>query len=138
MKTVRKAVNKASGLFITAGHIRHFYPTQPASVKSLADERDRNRRLNPDDEPLNDLNKQIQKLVVKDKRTKWQTAVEKCDHRTGISHLWRHVMGRSGKKSHNSPNKGVRFADTPYLDPKKIANKFAHQYMSPVKVQQRN
>ena len=39
-KTNRKAVNKASGLFIPAGRILHFQPTLPASAKSLADERD--------------------------------------------------------------------------------------------------
>ena len=55
-KTFRKAVNKASGLFIPAGRIQHF---QPASAKSLADERDRKRGLNPADETLSDLNKHI-------------------------------------------------------------------------------
>ena len=44
-KTFRKAANKASGLFIPAGRIRHFQPTLLASDKSLADERDRMRRL---------------------------------------------------------------------------------------------
>ena len=75
-KTLRKAVNKASGLFIPVGCIQHFQSTLPASAKSLADERDRKRGLNPADETLNDLNKQIQKLVVEDKRTKWQSAVD--------------------------------------------------------------
>ena len=83
-KTFRKAVNKASGLFIPAGRSRHFQPTLPASANSLADDRDRKRGLNPADETLNYLNKQIPKLVVDDKRTKWQSTVEKCDHRTGI------------------------------------------------------
>ena len=91
-KTFRKAVNKASGLFITAGRIQHLQPNLPASAKSLADERDRKRGLNPVDETLNDLNKQIPKLVAEDKRTKWQSAIDKCDHRTGISHLWRHAL----------------------------------------------
>ena len=59
-KTFRKAVNKASGLLIPAGRIQHFQPSLPATVKSLADERDRKRGLNPADETLNDLNKQIQ------------------------------------------------------------------------------
>ena len=103
----------------------------PASAKSLADERDRNRGLHPVEETLKDLNKQIKKLVVEDKRTKWQSAVDKCDNGTGISHLWRFVNGLSGKKPHNSPNKGVRFADTTYLDTKKINNKFAHRCIPP-------
>ena len=60
-KTFRKAVNKASYLFIPTGRIQYFQPTLPASAKSLADERDRKRRLNPTDEALNDLNKQIKK-----------------------------------------------------------------------------
>ena len=123
-KTFRKAVNKASGLFIPAGRIHHFQPTLPASVKSLADERDRNRQLNPAEEILNDLHKQIQKLVVEDKRTKWQSAVDKCDHQTGILHPWRIAKGLISKQPHNSPNKGVLFADNTYLDPKMIANKF--------------
>ena len=130
-KTFRKAVNKASGLFISAGRIQHFQPTLSVSVKSLADERDGKRGLNPTDEILNNLNKQIQKLVGEDKRTKWQSAVDKCDHRTGTSHLWRHGKGLSGKQPHNSPNNGVRFADKTYLDPKMIANKFAHQFTPP-------
>ena len=52
-------------------------------------------------------------------------------HRTGISHLWRLVNGLCGKQTYNSPNKGVRFADKTYLDPKIIANKFAHQFTPP-------
>ena len=123
-KSIRKAVNKASGLFIPDGHLQHFQPTLPASAKSLADERDRKHGLNPADKTLNDPNKQIQKLVVENKRTKWQSAVDKCDHRTGISHLWQLVKGLSGKQLHNSPNKGARCAKKTYLDPKMIANKF--------------
>ena len=89
-------MNKAIGLFIPAIRIQRFQPTLSASAKSLADERDRKRGLNPADETLNDLNNHIQKLVMEDKRTKWQSAVDKCDHLTGISHLWRLVMGLSG------------------------------------------
>ena len=109
-KTFRKAVIKASGLFIPAGRIRHFQPTLPAPAKSLTDERDRRRRLNPTNEILHNLSKQIQKLVVEGKQTKWQSSIDKCDHRTGISHLWRLVKGLSDQQPHNSPNKGVRFA----------------------------
>ena len=65
-KTFRKAVNIAIGLFIPAGRIQHFQPTLPASAKSLADVRDRIREQNLADETINDLNKQIQKLVVED------------------------------------------------------------------------
>ena len=64
---------------------------------------------------------------MEDKPIKWQSVVDKCDHRTGIVHLWRLVKGLSSEKSYNLPNKGVRFADKTYLFPKKIANKFAHQ-----------
>ena len=51
-KTIRNAVNKASGLFIPAVRIQHFQPNLPAPAKSLADERDRMRRVNPADETL--------------------------------------------------------------------------------------
>ena len=80
---------------------------------------------------LNDRQKQIQKLVVIDKRTKWQSAVDKCDHRTGISHPWGLVKGLCGKQPHNSSNKAARFADKTYLDPNMIANNFAHQFSPP-------
>ena len=60
-KTIRKAVNKASGLFIPAGNFQQFHSTMPASATSFPDERDRKRGINPTDETLNDLNKQIQK-----------------------------------------------------------------------------
>ena len=46
-KTFRKAVKKASGIFIAAGRIRHFQPTLQASALSFADERGRECRLNP-------------------------------------------------------------------------------------------
>ena len=117
-------MNKASGLFIPAGRIQHLQPTLPASATSLADERDRKRGLNTADETLIDLNKQIQKLVLDDKRTKWQSAFDKCDHRTGISHIWRLAKGLSGKQPNNSLNKGDRITDNTYLDPKMIVNKF--------------
>ena len=129
--TFRKAVSNASGLFIPADRIQHLQPTLSASVKSLADEREKKRGLNPAEEALNDLNKQIQKLVVEDKRTKWQSAVDKCNHRAGISRLWRVVKGISGKTTNNSPNPGVRFADNTYLDPKMTTNNFAHQFTPP-------
>ena len=54
-------MNKSGGLFIPADRIQRFQPTLPASVKSLADERDRKRGLNHTDKALNDLNKQIKK-----------------------------------------------------------------------------
>ena len=124
-------MNKGIYLVIPAGRIQLFQPTLLASAKSFADERGRKRGLNPADETLNDLNKQIQILVVEDKRTKWQSAVDKCGHRTGMSHIWRLVRGLGGKQPHNSPNKGVRFADKTYLDHKMIANKFAYQFTPP-------
>ena len=65
---------------------------------------------------------------MEDKRTKWQSVVDTCGHRTGISHLWRLVQGLGGKQPHNSPNIGFRFADKTYLDPKMIASKFVHQF----------
>ena len=104
-KTFRKAENKAIGIFILAGRIWHFQPTLLASAKSLADGRDRRRRQNA-------------QLVVEDKRGKWQSAVDICDHRTAISHLMRFIKGLSGKTQHNSLNKGVRFAVAYYIDSK--------------------
>ena len=124
-------MNKASGLFIPAGRIQLFQSTLPASAKSRTDERGRKRGLSLTDKTLSKLNKQIKKLVVEDKRTKWQSAIDKCDHRTDISYIWRLVMGLCCKQPYNSSNKGVRFANKTYLDPKVIANKFAHQFTSP-------
>ena len=104
------------------------HTTLLASATSLANELNRKRRLNPADEALNDLSKQIQKLVVENKLTTWHSVVVKCDHRTGLSNLCLLVKGLCGKKPHSSPNRGVRFADKTYLDPKMIANKIAHQF----------
>ena len=68
---------------------------------------------------------------MEDKRTKWQSAVDKCDNRTGISHKWRLFKGLSGKKNAQIANRGVRNADQTYIDCKIIANKFAHQFTPP-------
>ena len=130
-KKFRKAVNKASGLFILTGRIQLFHPTLPASANSLADDRDRKRGLNPTDETLNDLNKQMHNLVVEEKRTKWQSAIDKCDHRTGISHLLRLVNGLSENNRKARQAFGIRFSEMTYLCPKMIANKFDHQFTSP-------
>ena len=115
-------MNKASDLFIPAGRIQHFQPTLPASAKSLADERDKKRRLNPANkilskqtDPKTGGGRQANQMAIR---------VDKCDHRTGISHLWRLVQGLSGKQSYNSPNIGVWFADKIYIDHKMIANQF--------------
>ena len=126
-----KAVNKASGLFIPTGRIQQFHPTLPTSAKSLADNRNRKSGLNLADETLNDLDKQIQKLMAEDKRTKLQSAVDKCEHRAGISHLRRLVKDLSGKQPLNSPNKVVRYADMTNRDPKMIVSKFAYQFTPP-------
>ena len=60
-KTFRKAVHRASSLYIPAGRIQHFQPTLPASAMSLTDQPDRKRRLNPADKMLNDINKLMKK-----------------------------------------------------------------------------
>ena len=99
----------ASDLFTLTGRIQHIQPTQPASAKSLADERDRKRALCSIDERHNDLNKQFQNLVVEGKRIKWHSSVDKCDHLAGISHLCRLAKGLSSKKLHNALNKVVRY-----------------------------
>ena len=98
VKTYRKAVNKASGLFNPVGRIRNLQPTLPTSEKSFAYGQDRKRRISPTDGMLSDLNRQSHKLEVVDKRTTWQSADAKYDHRTGISHQRRLVNGLSGKK----------------------------------------
>ena len=41
------------------------------------------------------------------------------------------VKGLRGKKLHYLPNMVVRYTDKTYLEPKKIANKFAHQFTPP-------
>ena len=94
--TFRKAVNMASGLFIPAGRIRHFQQTLPASTKSLADERD--RKLNPADEALNDLNKQIQLWWWKKSEPNGIPPSTNATIEEGISHLCRFVKGLRGKK----------------------------------------
>ena len=48
-----------------------------------------------------------------------------------LSHLWQLAKGLNGNRPHNSPNKGIRFADKTYLDPKMIDNKLAHQFTPP-------
>ena len=127
-KTFRKAMIKASGLNIPPSRIQHFQPSLPASAKSLSDERGRCRGLYPADESLNDLNKLILNLMLEDKRTKCQSAVDNCIHRADISHPWRPVKGLRGIKPHYSPNVGVRFIDKTYLDLKIIAIEFAQQF----------
>ena len=89
------------------------------------------RRLNPVDETLNHLNKQIQKTGCGRQANQMTIGRRQMRHRTDKSHLWRLVKSLSAKKPHNSPNKGVRFADKTYLDPRKIANTFAHQFTPP-------
>ena len=77
------------------------------------------------------LSKQIQKLVVEDQRPIWQSVVDKCDHRTGITHPRRLVRDLSGKiRTTRLQGRPVR-EHVIYLDPKMISNKFVLQFTPP-------
>ena len=93
-------------------------PTNPAGISQIA-----RRWTRP-----KTRTKSRRRNAQRSKQTDWKTdggrnanlmaiRVSNCDHRTGISHLWRHVRVLSGKQPHNSPNKGVLFADKTYVDP---------------------
>ena len=115
-----------------SGRPHSSHPTNSAGISQIA------CRLTRSKAPTNSLRRNAQrsrqkdpKQAEEDKRSKWQSSVDKCDHRTATSHIWRLVKGLSGKKTHNSTNKGVRFAEKAHPITNKIANKLAHQFTPP-------
>ena len=124
-KTFRKAVNKASGLFIPARSIQHFQPTLPASAKSLADERDqktqtkscrRNAQRSKQTDPKTGGGRQANKMAIRSRQSNRHIAsMAACKRQTTAQ------VAQQGCP--------VRRQDLPR--PQNDCNKFTHQFTPP-------
>ena len=122
-KTSRKTVSMACGIFTTP--VAFDTSKQACRYQPISDdERDQKNQLNSADEMLNDLNKHIKKTggVIQAN----QMAIRRRQMRPSSRHVasMAAFYGPTRKNPHNWLSKT-------YLDRKKIANKFVHQYTPP-------
>ena len=128
-KHFRKTLQRAARKYIPAGRLPKIYNALPTDAAKLIDKRDEIRNTNPADPRLNDLNKEINQKINEHRKSKWQEHLANCP--SGSKKLWSTI-----KSLNNGPrqpdNQGITFDGKTFMDAKKIANKFNHQYTPPV------
>ncbi|KAI5731922.1 hypothetical protein M8J77_018439 [Diaphorina citri] len=126
-KTLRTIINKACKLFIPAGRIPMVVPNFPSEARRLADERDTLRKDNPSNPRIRDLNQQINKLVIENKRQKWSDYLKEASFKNCHKNLWTTLKSLTKGKSprHNNP---INFNNIPEHNNKKCATKFNKQF----------
>ncbi len=128
-KHFRKTLQRAARKYIPAGRLPKTYNALPTDAAKLIDKRDELRNNNPADPRLNDLNNEINQKINEHRKNKWQEHLANCS--PGSKKLWSTI-----KSLNNGPrqpdNQGITFDGKSFLDAKKIANKFNHQYTPPI------
>ena len=128
-KHFRKTLQRAARKYIPAGRLPKTYNALPTEAAKLIDKRDEIRNNNPADPQLNNLNQEINQKINEHRKNKWQEHLANCP--SGSKKLWSTI-----KSLNNGPrqpdNQGITFDGKSFLDSKKIANKFNHQYTPPI------
>ena len=91
-------------------------------------ERDDLRMQDPASPRLSTMNNEIAKATLDHKRRQWRELVERIDHRTDSTKLWRTIKGIDGKSMQTAENEGITFTGRPHTSPKLIANSFNCQF----------
>ncbi|XP_037826977.1 LOW QUALITY PROTEIN: uncharacterized protein LOC119614959, partial [Lucilia sericata] len=124
----REIVLAAAARTIPAGRIPLIRPNFPATAAELADERDEIRRTNPSDPRIQQLNREISKLVNDYKREKWVNHLKTCNLTSGASKLWSTVRSLSNPAKHED-RVAISFNGNTVSDPKRCSNYFARQFI---------
>ena len=98
----RKVLIKATKWHITHGRIKEFRPYFPKQAAELYKTRDELQSINPGDPNFSLLNKEIDDIVNRHKRSKRIEFVNAVTHR-GVSHkLWKIVNSLAGESADNT------------------------------------
>lgn len=123
-KILRRIFLKAKDRFIPSGRIPKIRHNFPSSATILADERDSLRETNPADPRLNDLNKDINKLLNTHRKEQWTSHLGKATFSNGL--LWKTIKGLT-KPQKRVENTIIAFGDAHHSNPLKCANSFNAQ-----------
>ena len=77
---------------------------------------------------LSTMNNESTKATSDHRRRQWREFVEKTDHRTDSTKLWRTIKGIDGKSKLTVENDGITFTGRSHTSPKPIANSFNRQF----------
>ena len=124
-KTFRNIINKAAKRNIPAGRIPKVKNEVPTEAAELIEERDNLKSTDPSNPNINELNRNINKLIANHRKTKWREHLEKCHQ--GSKKLWTTIKGL-GDHPKQPENQAIYFNGRPYNDNKKIASNFNAQF----------
>ena len=127
-KLFRATLLKAASHHIPTGRRKLYTQQVPAEILAMMEERDDLRKQDPASPRLSTMNDEITKATSDNKRRQWREFVERIDHRTDSTKLWRTIKGIDGKSRQTSENEGITFTGTPHTSPKRIANSFNRQF----------
>ena len=115
---------KAASHHIPSG--RHRINTEPVPIEILEKMRARDdlRSRDPTSPALPEMNDEITRTTDEYKRQKWRQFVEKLDHKTDPTKLWRTIKAIDGRSMPKAENEAITFDGSQVTSPKQIANYF--------------
>ena len=127
-KFFRSVLTKASKRFIPKGRIPKIINGAPTEAVRLMKERDELRKAQPADPRISEINTRINNTIKQHRQDKWLDTLKECD--PGSKKLWDTIksLNNPGK---TPPNLSVKFNNTHYSKPSKIANMLNSQYTPP-------
>ena len=75
----------------------------------MMEEREDQRKQDPASPRLSTMNDEITKATSDHKRRQWREFVERIDHRTDRTKLWRTIKRIDGKSKQTEENEGITF-----------------------------
>ena len=126
----RNIINKAAKTSIPAGRIKSIYPEIPTEAVNKMKERDQLRNEDPQSIRIQDINKEIDKIINTHKREKWRESIE--DKKADTNKLYKLMKFLNGGTKSNQ-NEAIKFKGKYISKPKSIADKFNQQYSSVIK-----
>ena len=127
-KLFRATLFKADSHHIPTGRGKLYTQQVPAEILAMMEERDDLHKQDPASPRLSTMNDEITKATSDHKRRQWREFVERIDHRTDSTKLWRTIKGIYGKSKQTAENEGITFTGRPHTSPKMIANSFNRQF----------
>lgn len=111
----------ASKHALLSGFRRDCRPGISREAADLIRERDNIRTINPQDPVIEELNRNISKVIAENKRGIWLDKIKNAGHHTDLTKFWSFLRRLSGKCTHVPPNQPISFGTESYSNPNIIA-----------------
>ena len=93
-------------------------------MKRLIEQRDGQRRQDPSDPALPELNQRIASSISASSRKRWLEEVGRSDRKLDPQRFWGLLKGLSGKRTSQAPNQPIQFGDAIFTKKDQIAKQF--------------